>query len=82
MKVTKWVEVETEVTINVSASDIASALAGEADTVGGAMMCLNSVACFMNGLTDEVIAQMKDGPRAFVYDFLQRQAQRFAPPAP
>lgn len=81
LRVTKWIEVETEVSIPIDASDIAAALGGESDTPRAAMMCLGSVATFMKGLSDEVIAQMTDENRARVRDFLQEQSQRFAPPA-
>lgn len=82
LQVTKWVEVETEVIVHVSASDIASALTGEADSVRAALTCLNSVACFMRALPDEIVTQMTGEQRALVYDFLHKQSQRFgAPPA-
>ena len=81
LKVTKWVEVETEVTVHVNASDIASALTGEADTPRAAMMCMGSVATFMRALPDEVIAQLTDDNRARVREFLQEQTRRFDAPA-
>jgi hypothetical protein len=84
LKVTKWVEFETEVEVHVNASDIAAALLPdeEVDSPRAAMMCMGSVATFMRGLPDEIIAQLTDENRARVREFLQEQAQRFAPPAP
>lgn len=80
LRVTKWVEVEAEVAANIDASDIAAALGalgGESDTPRAVMMCMGSVATFMRGLSDEVIAQMTAENRARVRDFLREQAARF-----
>lgn len=82
IRLTKFVDVEAEVTVDVSATDIAEALRADADSVRAAMHCLNSVACVMNGITDEIIAQMSEQNRTMVLEFLRTQSGRFAAPEP
>ena len=89
MKVTKWVDMGQEVEVDVGVDDIRSALA-EAfaavteDRLGengpnknDVLLALNSMAAFLNALTDGQIGLLTLGQRITVESFLTRVAARF-----
>jgi hypothetical protein len=89
MKVTTWVDFSKEVEVGISAEDIRCALteafeAAKPDpqdertpAIHTILRALNSMATFLNGLTDEHIARMKPGQRKLTREFLLKNADRF-----
>lgn len=89
MKVTKWVDMGQEVEVEVGADDIRGALA-EAfavvteDRLGESgpnrndvMLAMNSMAAFLNALTDGQIGLFNIAQRTFIESFLVKAAARF-----
>lgn len=92
MKVTKWVDLGQEVEIEIGADDIRAAL-GEAfgrvtsDPLGeegpsrsDVVACFNSIAGFLNAITDEQITKLNYLQRVVIGKFLRKHAERFPDP--
>lgn len=80
MKVTKWVEFEKEVEIEIGADDIRAALAdlaGSPERVFQANAILNAVAQSLRGIPNDLINEMSSEARATVAAFLGEQKARF-----
>jgi hypothetical protein len=85
MKVKAWVKVFQEVEANVDVADISAALSeafsaarGEEPNARNVLLALNDIAVFLKAITDDQIRSMQPSPRAFVAEFLSKQAARFA----
>ena len=77
MKILKLVTVEQEVTVHVTAADIAQALIEDGDESENALEAINNIACFLNGLPDSRIKGMNNAQRELIGVFLREQAVRF-----
>ena len=91
MKITKFIDLGQEVEVEISAEDVAQSLAEDfaianRETIGekplrfDLVRALNSMAVFLNALTDEQIALLEPKPRKLVREFLHRAALRFVDP--
>jgi len=77
MKITKWITVETEVEVDVSAEDINSALYGETDSAHHVLEGINNFARYCKAVKSETIAEMKATQRAVIADFLRKESERY-----
>ena len=73
MRIQKWVSFEHEVTVDITAEDIAQSLY-ESDDI---LVVLNNVAGVLKGVKDDMIAKMSAGQREMVREFLTVQAARY-----
>jgi hypothetical protein len=93
MKISKWVDMGQEVDIEIDFNDIRVALAEafepitrerlgeEGPSCGDVGRALNSMAAFLNALTDEHIAQLTAMQRSVIGRFLADTSLRFKVPA-
>jgi hypothetical protein len=92
MKLTKWIEVSQEVEISMGLEDVRAALGesfadykagterrGEDGYMAGFLSCLNSIAQFLNAVTDEQIAALNLSQKKTISGFLLRAAGKFSP---
>lgn len=79
MKIQKFVTIETEVEVSVSAEDIATIFAEEPITSRQALLTISNAAAVIKGLTPEMIEQMGNPARKTIADFFREQADRFMP---
>ena len=81
MKIHKLINVETEVEVNVTAEDIANAIADcdEFDRVNIVLYGINNIGAYMKAIPDSVVAEMNDAQKQVVAKFLNDQARRFMP---
>lgn len=78
MKVTRWVEVESEVEISISLDDIANAITDDFDENKQGMFCaINNFSAFMGKIPDDSIAECNDREKGIIVDFLKAQLARF-----
>ena len=83
MKVTKWVEMSDNVTLDIGTEDIRAALdeafadADQTVNVHDILCAFNSIASFINAFTDENIAKLKPKQREIIGRFLRDAAVRF-----
>lgn len=89
MKVSKWVDMGQEVTIEIGMEDVRAALSESFHEVtqdrlgepgpkcGELKMALSSIATFLNALTDEHIALLNNHQRKVIEHFLSASAARF-----
>ena len=82
MRVTKFVEMSQEVTVDIGREEIQCALAEAFNDVEGARALLgaiNTCAQFLRAITDERLAEMTVSQRKLISEFLADQAARFKP---
>jgi hypothetical protein len=79
MKISKWIQVEQEVEVEVSAEDIASAFAEDPYTSRQALVAINNFAQVLKGLTPDMIEDMGAPARTTIAAFFTEQAARFNP---
>lgn len=91
MKIRKWVDFGQEVDVEIGMEDIRSALGEAFSNVtadrlgeerpnrGNVARALNSIAGFLNALTDEHVALLSSAARSTVRTFLVKAADRFNP---
>jgi hypothetical protein len=79
MKFTKWVNVETEIEIDVSSEDISEMLSENLDEEH-LVRALNSIANFLNALNQQHISILTSGQRELIADYLSTQAHKFLTP--
>ncbi len=78
MRVKKWIEVETEVTVEIDSEDIRSALLEDkVETDSQAKRLLNRVATALDAITPEIIAGMGEPARKVINAFLVKHAARY-----
>lgn len=77
MKITTLVQRDDEIEVDVSVEDITNALCAATDRPFAVSMGLNNIAQFMRAIPDSIIAEMKDGHRQKVREFLIAQTARF-----
>lgn len=89
MKVSKWVDFGQDVEVDISADDIRAALAEAFNVVtedrlgeGGpnrndVLLAFNSMAAFLNALSDQQIGLLTSAQRLHVEKFLRKAAGRF-----
>lgn len=77
MKIAKWVTVEQEIEVDVSAEDIATALYAENDSAHQVMQGVNNFARYCKAIKPETIEELKDTQRAVIADFLRKEADRY-----
>lgn len=87
MKITKWVDMGAEVTVEVSAEDIREALAEafaatnqdleESVNVHDVIRAFQSIGSFLNGIHDDQIAILKETQRKIIGEFLAKASVRF-----
>lgn len=81
MIVRKFVSLETEVEVSISAEDVAATLAEEPISSRQALLAINNAAVVIKGLSQEMIDQMGEPARKTIAEFFTDQAARFSPPA-
>ena len=80
MKITKLINVETEVEVHVTAEDIAHAIMeSETDRLHAVMCGINNVGAYLKAIPDDVILEMNQAQKQTVANFLHDQARRFMP---
>lgn len=82
MKIPKFVTVETEIEVDISAEDIAAVLAEEPINSRQALICINNAAAVIKGLTPQIIDDMGLSARKVIAQFFTEQATRFNPENP
>ncbi len=93
MKITKWVDMGAEVTVEIDSNDIRSAIAEafenvtadrlgeEKPTAKDVLRAINDIAAFLNAVSDPQISMMTFGQRLTIEKFLREHADRFKLPA-
>ena len=80
MKITKLINVETEVEVHVTAEDIAHAIMEpDTDRLHAVMYGINNIGAYLKAIPDEVLAEMNHSQKQTVAKFLHDQAHRFMP---
>ncbi len=79
MKFTKWVNVETEIELDISSDDISEMLSENLDEEH-LLLALNSIANFLNALNQKHISVLTRNQRELVADYLSTKAQKFLTP--
>lgn len=79
MKIHKFVTVEKEIEVDISAEDISDALYAEEDTAHHVIQGLSNFACYCGAVKPETIAELKDTQRIAIADFLRKEANRYSP---
>ena len=79
MKFTKWVNVETEIELDISSEDISEMLSENLDEEH-LVRALNSIANFLNALNQKHISILTSGQRKLIADYLSTQSQKFLTP--
>jgi hypothetical protein len=79
MRITKWVEVETEVNIDLSREDLECIISSKeaADPLPWIRQHLNDIAQFLKAIPDSKIAEMTAQQRVAINEFLVNQSKRF-----
>uniref|UniRef100_A0A6H1ZNW0 Uncharacterized protein n=1 Tax=viral metagenome TaxID=1070528 RepID=A0A6H1ZNW0_9ZZZZ len=77
MKITKFVQFDQEVDIELSSEDVQAIFDSEPDSLPNVLYGLNTVATFLKGVSDSKIAEMTDGQREVVSKFLSTQSDRY-----
>ena len=87
LKVTKWIDMGADVTVDIGADDIRNALAEafartnqepeEAVNVHDILSAFNCIGSFLRAFTDEQIAALNDKQRGIIGTFLAEAAGRF-----
>ena len=92
MQIRKWVDMGQEVKVEIGMEDIRAALSECFETVtqdrlgeegpnrAEVVMAINSIANFLNALTDSHIEKLTDVQRDVIHNFLSRSAERFKLP--
>jgi hypothetical protein len=93
VRVTKWVDMGQDVEVEISVEDIRAALSEafegitkdrlgeEGPSREDVARVLNSIAAFLNAITDKQIASLTPAQRAAVAPYLAKAAARFVEPA-
>lgn len=79
MKIPKYVTLEQEIEVDVSAEDIAAAIVEDPNRVHTCMVGINNFASFAKSIPDPVISEMSGGARKTIGDFLRGLSERFSP---
>ncbi len=79
MKITKMIEVETEVSFSVSIEEITDAMA---ESERGPLWVLNNCAQVLQAVKADAIAGMNPEQRRVVEGFLRKEADRYLSPEP
>lgn len=78
MKITKFVDVEAEVEVNIDIEDIAQAVVDNREKVKPAMFsAINSFFNFMEQMPDEVVDECTEKQIELITDFFDKQLARF-----
>ena len=81
MKITKLINVETEVDVSITTEDINAALMEDTDRLHAVMCGINNIGAYLKAIPDTVLAEMNDAQKQTVAKFLNDQARRFMPNA-
>ena len=76
MKVTKYINVETEVDVDISLDDIVDAIAEGADAHRSVLTAFNNIFNFWNAIPDEIVAQITESQREIILDRMDAMAAR------
>lgn len=77
MKVHKFVIFEKEVSIDISAEEIASAISEDPEQERTILLAINNFYKFMKAVPKEIIDSMSDQNRKIIYSFLLEQTEKF-----
>ena len=80
MIIYKWIKYEKEIEISLSAEDIILIFKENEDKEHNQTIMLqnmNSLACFLRGITDEMIEGLPDNTKKTIYAFLTTQTERY-----
>ena len=80
MKVTKLVSIpDQEIDVEVSAEDIACAIAEDTDREHTCTIGIGNALRFLMAVPDAMLDQFSDGKRATIYERIMEQAGRYLP---
>ncbi len=77
MIVKKYVQVETEIEVDVTMDDFIASLPTNSETVFFILRGYNNIASFMMRIPDKLINELKEDERKLIASFLHKQAKRF-----
>ena len=77
MRISKWVQFDQDVEIDLSAEDIQTIFDNDESSLAYVLYGLNNVACFLKGVSDQKIGEMSEAQRKEVVNFLSTQAERY-----
>jgi hypothetical protein len=79
VKVKKWIEAQAEVEVHVSAEDIIAMFAESPTEKKQLLAGLNSVATFLRGIPESIIAELNRHQRLVITQFFAEQLRRYTP---
>lgn len=79
MRIRKFIDIQQEIEIDLSAEDIMLVLDRDGDSERHMLRCLNEVACFLNAISDKQIKSMNASQKKAIHEFLFSQSMRYAP---
>ena len=77
MKITKFVQFDTEVEIDLSSEDVQTIFDSEHDSLSYVLYGLNNVATYLKGISSAKIAEMSNSQKEVVRNFLLTQSERY-----
>ncbi len=78
MKISKYIDIQQEIEVDVTSEEIAQAFDESPDSFRHALSGINNCARFVKAITPEMIAQMNEASRKVIADFFAEQAARFS----
>lgn len=78
MKIPKYIDIQQEIEVDVTAEEIAQAFADSPDSFRHAISGINNCARFVKAITPEMVAEMNEPTRKCIADFFAEQAARFS----
>ena len=78
MKITKWVEIGTEVEVEVTGEDIACHVFANPESGTNVLQALNAVASVLTGVPNDRIKELLPKQKEVIEGFLREQAERYS----
>jgi len=79
MKVTKFIDIQQEIEVEISAEDVVSAISEDPNSKITCMTGINNVSKFLTAVPESVINEMHNSTKKIIYDYFIEQANRFKP---
>lgn len=77
MIVKKYVQVETEIEVDVTMEDFLASLPTNSENIFFVLKGYSNIASFMAKIPDTLINELRDDQRKLIASFLHKQAKRF-----
>lgn len=77
MKIKKYVNIDTEIEVDINADDFLSSIGGNPDYVGTALNALNRIAELLKAISEETISKFNGVQRDTICNFLRSESSRY-----